>query len=601
MLRTMQRSQQFTTIFQIVMVTTVLTACDSFPLETEAESTRIDPAVPNASPSGVVSQIIEKPADTYTDTGGNQQSKPLSSPQTAETEAEIETETETETESEARAEPPASQDLWDRLRAGFVLDHRLSQPRVQSEIRWYQRNPDYLKRVGQRAAPHLHFIVEQIEAAGLPREFALLPIIESAYDPFAYSHGRAAGIWQIIPGTARHLGLKSNYWYDGRRDIPDATDAALRYLAALHRSLDENWLLALAAYNNGEGNVRRAMRRNRQSGKPETFFELKLNSETAAYVPRLLAISAVVSDPEKYGVSLPDIPDRPHWVMVDVGGQIDIANAADLMDVSAETVYRLNPGLNQWSTPPSGPHRLLVPIPKVSRLLSGLQHLPVDQRIAWQRHVVTDRETLSDIALAYGTTVSTLQQSNNIKGHIIVPGQSLMIPTARQPRDAYSHSQSERLKRSQNRLQTIHGKPVRHRVVRGDTLWDLSMKYDVSLRRLAKWNGKAPRDLLLPGEELLLFGIDDAEVTAESPTSTDQADLTQATPRSSAMTPHPQPRNIVRKINYRVRSGESLASIASRFKVTVSRILEWNVHLVDRRYIHPGDPITLYVDVTNAH
>ncbi|MEM7366525.1 MAG: LysM peptidoglycan-binding domain-containing protein [Pseudomonadota bacterium] len=593
MLRAMQRGQQFTTIFTIVTVSIALSACQSVTPTTLPTPAKIESA--ERAPVDMIESSDEIQDDTQ----------------------RIETAVAPEPPPEATAPDSTtlvaesisdSEDLWARLRNGFALHHHLDHPRVQSEIRWYQKHPNYLKRVVQRAQPHLHFIVGEIESAGLPGELALLPIVESAYDPFAYSHGRAAGIWQIIPGTARHLGLKSNYWYDGRRDIPDATDAALRYLAALHRSLDKNWLLALAAYNNGEGNVRRAMRKNRRAGRPEDFFDLKLNAETTGYVPRLLAISAVVASPEQYGVTLPAVLNKPHWMMVNVESQIDVATAAELMEISAETIYKLNPGLNQWSTPPAGPHRLVVPIPHVSRLLSGLHHLAPADRVAWRRHVVKSGETLGEIAVAHGTTVRTLQQSNNITGHVIVPGQSLMIPTASQPSAAYSLSQSERLKRTQDRLQTTHGQPLRHRVVRGDTLWDLSMKYDVSVRSLAKWNGKAPRDLLLPGEELLLFGLSQTKngpqapkTPSTSPTDAAPRQTTLEHPLGSASAVPPNQRNVMRKINYRVRSGESLASIASRFRVTVARILEWNQHLANQRYIHPGDPITLYVDVTSAH
>lgn len=580
MLRVMQRGQQFTTIFPIVMAITVLGACQPLLPEPDAPATE-QPAQTAIAPTPALTQLT-----------------------TPDDEASVQETGEHDDTGAVEVPPPPSkpENLWERLRSLFALDHRLDHPRVQAEIRWYQKHPDYIARVSQRATPHLHYIVERIEDEGLPGELALLPVIESAFDPFAYSHGRAAGIWQIIPGTARHLGLKTDYWYEGRRDIPDATGAALRYLTALHQSLDQDWLLALAAYNNGEGNVRRAMRRNRQQGRPETFFDLKLHRETTGYVPRLLAISAVVASPEQYGLVLPPVPNTPHWVMVDIEGQIDVATAAGLMDITTEDLYRLNPGLNQWSTPPSGPHRLLVPVNRVSRLLDGLNSLAPQERIAWRRHVVASGETLGDIALTHDTTVRTLQQSNGINDHIIVPGQSLLIPVAKASDDTYGLTQSERLKRTQSRLQKEHGIPHRHTVVPGDTLWDLSMAYGVGVRSLAKWNGKAPRDLIIPGDVLLVFGAQN--VQTDSMASTPAVQPVQAVePQESQPTVAVPPgeRNVVRKVNYRVRSGESLAMIANRFRVTVQGILEWNQHLADRRYIHPGDPITLYVDVTSAH
>ena len=210
-------------------------------------------------------------------------------------------------------------DLWDLVREGFQLEHSLDRKRVQDEISWFRRHPDYIERVTKRAEKFLYHIVQVLSARDLPMEFALLPVIESAYDPFAYSHGRASGLWQFIPATARLHDIRIDWWYDGRRDIIDSTDAAARYLDHLYGRMGEDWLLALAAYNTGEGKVRSAIRKNQRSKQQTDYWALKLSKETTAYVPRLLAICAIIANPESFGIQLKTIRNRPYWESVDIG------------------------------------------------------------------------------------------------------------------------------------------------------------------------------------------------------------------------------------------------------------------------------------------
>jgi membrane-bound lytic murein transglycosylase D len=192
--------------------------------------------------------------------------------------------------------PAEPYDLLTKLRFGFSID-REDNNRIEAERNWYVRHPDYLDRVFTRAQRYLPYITAELERRGLPLELALLPIVESAYDPFAYSHGRAAGLWQMIPGTARRFGIKQNWWYDGRRDVVDSTRAALDYLEYLYEFNEGDWLKAVASYNSGEGNVRKAVRRNRKAGKPDDFWHLKLSRETSTYVPKLLALVDIVENP----------------------------------------------------------------------------------------------------------------------------------------------------------------------------------------------------------------------------------------------------------------------------------------------------------------
>ncbi|MFT7685518.1 MAG: membrane-bound lytic murein transglycosylase D [Candidatus Azotimanducaceae bacterium] len=485
-------------------------------------------------------------------------------------------------------EPPEiTNDLWLRMRKSFQLDHHLDDPRVKAELNWYLRHPDYIDRVATRATRYLYQIVEEIESRQIPMELALLPIVESAFDPFAYSHGRASGLWQFIPSTGKLYGLKIDYWYDGRRDVVQATNAALTYLQASHKSLNKDWLLALAAYNSGEGNVRYSMRKNIKAKKAIDFFSLDLFRETRAYVPRLLAISAIISNPEKYNITLKPIINEPYFEIVDTGSQIDLSKAAELADISTEELYLLNPAFNKWSTHPSGPHKLLIPVKKAQAFREKLIDLPVKERVSLKHHKIRNGESLGVIANRYKTTIRTIRKANNIKGNLIVAGRVLLIPVASQSSDQYQLSDSERLKSNQASVQKkMGGKPQQYTIRSGDSFWELSKTFSVSVRDLAKWNGMAPTDLLHVGKELLIFDApQNIALLDQNAVNNFATDANQ---------------NLIRKVNYRVRRGESLARIADKFNLSVNKIKKWNKKIGAKKYIQPGDRITLYVDVTQT-
>lgn len=252
--------------------------------------------------------------------------------------------------------------IWPRIQAGFTMPTDINHQALKSELSWYASNPLYMQRVLQRAEPFLYYILEETEKRKLPAELVLLPIVESAYQPFAYSHGRAAGIWQFIPATGKAYGLKQNWWYDGRRDIYASTEAALNYLEQLNKMFKGDWMLALAAYNSGSGTVRRAIKRNKKQNRPTDFWHLQLPKETRAYVPKLLALKELIANPEKYALSLHFIANTPGFKQVKITTQIDLALAAKLAEIDLKTLYNYNPGFNRWATDPDGPHTLLLPI-----------------------------------------------------------------------------------------------------------------------------------------------------------------------------------------------------------------------------------------------
>lgn len=474
---------------------------------------------------------------------------------------------------------PPEGDLWDRIRAGFQLPMEYNE-RVEQQLSWYTRHPAYMERVARRGERYMYHIVEEVEKKNLPMELALLPIVESAFDPFAYSHGRASGIWQFIPGTGKMLGLKQNWWYDGRRDVVASTDAALRYLEKLQARFDGDWLHALASYNSGSGNVSRAIRKNKQKGKPTDFWNLDLPRETEAYVPKLIALAILIKNPELYSINLYSIPNQPYFLAVNTESQIDLAQAADLAGVEMDDLYNLNPAFNRWATDPDGPHQLLVPHNSAGAFTEGLALLPKEQRVTWQRYTIRNGDTLSTIASKFKVSMRSLKAINNISGSNIRAGKTLMVPVASADARHYSQSLSQRLhNRRSASAKSEPGTRVDHAVNSGDSLWSIARTYGVTTGKIARWNNMAPTDPIYPGQKLAIW------------TSMEEIkDLNFAPPAKDP---------VIRKVSYKVRKGDSLSRIATKFKLNVNDILRWNA-LNPGKYLQPGQSLTLFVDVTKT-
>ncbi len=468
---------------------------------------------------------------------------------------------------------PYTLDLWDRIREGFVL-HHVEHPRVQKQISWYDSRAHYIYQMSERAGPYLFHIVEELDRRGMPMEFALLPIVESSFDPFAYSHGRAAGMWQVIPGTARALGLKQNWWYDGRRDIVASTDAALNYLEQLHRRFDNDWLLALAAYNGGQGNVARAIRKNRQRGRPTDYWSLDLPTETEMYVPKLLAIRELVNTPSQYQVNLASIPNEPFFELVDVGSQISLARAAELAGITITEFQALNPGFNRWATDPEGPHQLLVPSPRATYFRDQLGQLSKHDRMVWDIYTVRRGDNLSAIAGRFSTSVNVLQQLNGLANHSIREGATLLVPVVPQGQ-ILATVPAEHLQRVTVKAASKLNGNITYKVQKGDSLWSIARKFKLDRKQLQDWNKLKEGDQIFAGQSLIVWN--DARTSASSGSAA----------------------NTVKKVAYKVRQGDSLAGIADKFNLKVKDILAWN-DVNPKSYIRPGDSLTLFVDITRA-
>jgi membrane-bound lytic murein transglycosylase D len=458
-------------------------------------------------------------------------------------------------------------DLFDRMRAGFALDE-VQEPAIDQQLAWFEHNPDYLERVFQRGQRYLYHVVTEVEARGMPLEFALLPVVESAYEPFAYSTSRAAGMWQFIPGTGSRFGLKQNWWYDGRRDVIESTRASLDYLQALHDQFDGDWLLAIAAYNVGENTVQRELDFNRAHGKPTDFWHLKLPAETRAYVPKLLALKRLMAEPERYGLEFAVIPNEPYFAVIDTASQIDLKIAAQLAGTAYDELVALNPGYNRWATDPDGPHRMLVPIDNADSFEAALKTLSPEDRVRYAIHEVTRRETLASIAKQYGTSGSVISKINDLKGGKVTAGESLKIPEISGQLPDKVLLAASRVDRPQSDLGRRQRQLV-YRVRSGETLSSIARRHGIPVSTLARLNNMGTADALVKGQRLVI--------------------------KASARRYRDEGTASGRRVLYTVRRGDTVYSISRQFQVTVPQLKSWN-GLNQHHQIRAGQRLVMYVE-----
>ena len=528
---------------------------------------------------------------------------------------------------------PHYANLFARIRSGFQLpdpDKRV----IAQEANWYAHHPKFLQRAFGRSDMYLYYIVTQLQARHMPLELALLPIIESAFRPYAYSRARAAGMWQFTSGTGKLFGLKQDWWYDGRLNVVASTQAALKYLQQLHDQLGGHWLLAIAAYNCGVVAVQRAIRINRAEHRPTDFWHLRLPRQTEYYVPQLLAMARLVKDPAKYNLSFSPIPDKPYFARVPTDGQINLEVAAEIAGISSDEIYQLNPAFHRWATDPTGPFYLLLPVNTVPVFKQNLAALTPDERMGVERYVVRRGDSVYSVARHFKTTIAILHKLNTLPHGRLVVGQTIDVPasTYHLPRSAMVaaarvdhtywggriHFHVVRVRRGQtlwgiarhngisvHRLAQINGisphgvlRPGERlrlyadarrgrfraprfrvhviRVHRGDTLWSIAHRHHMSVHALASLNGLHRNEILRPGERLRISaGVREARrLFAGVGRSVDRG---------------------VRRVIYTVRSGDTLWRIARHFQVKVAQIVSWN-EMTLRRPILAGEKLMILAD-----
>jgi membrane-bound lytic murein transglycosylase D len=456
--------------------------------------------------------------------------------------------------------PPAPEepkDIWERVREGYQLQDTITlNPRVERQRLWFVSNPSFIEKAGERSSPYIHFIVERLEKHNMPMELALLPMIESSYDPLAYSPAHAVGLWQFIPSTGRNFNLRQTNWYDGRRDVMASTDAAISYLTRLKEMFNGDWLLALAAYNAGEGRVSRAIERNEKLGLPTDYWNLSLPAETQNYVPKLLALSQVVMAPQAYGVSLAPIANEPYFEKVEFKQRMDLARVAAMADLDEDELYLLNPAFKQRMTL-DGPQHLLVPTDKADLLTANLALMKPQKQIDWQQYRVRSGDSLHSIANRHQLTVNTLKDINKLSGNNLRIGQVLNIPAeAGLPQSAPVFQRA-----------VAESEPSRtYRVKNGDNLWQIAKDHKVAVKDVQRWN-KLSGNSLRVGQVLTLRAG-------------------QATTGGSGGAPKKP------AAYYKVQRGDSLYLIAKRLKVPMKTLQSWNPRA--GKNLKPGQTLTLY-------
>jgi|TARA_B100001758_G_scaffold139906_1_gene120552 membrane-bound lytic murein transglycosylase D len=443
-------------------------------------------------------------------------------------------------------------DIWERIRVELTLtipEDQIAATSIYRE-RLYS-NQTAVNRISKSGQRYLYHTLSRAQDLNLPVELALLPFVESEFDPYAKSVDGATGIWQFLPATGREWGLKSNWWYDGKKDVMASTEAALGFLTYLNKKFEGDWLLAMAAYNAGPTRVNRAIRKNKNAGKSTRFWDLDLPKETTAYVPKLLVLCELIRDPDSFDVNLPSIANRAYFQKVKIPGQLDLMQAADLAGLKPETIYELNPGFNQWATDPSGPHYLLLPTGVSDRFITQLDSLDQDDLVRWDRYKIRRGDNLSRIASRYKIEVAVLKEINGMSSDLIIAGKEIMVPRG----SAWANKQSPR-----ERI---------YKVESGDSLWNISKKFKVSIEDIVLWNDLKIEKPLQINQAIKIFSRYER--------------IRQDVPSKE-----------LRTMLYPVKSGDTVSRIASKFDIKASQIQEWN-EIKDPSKIFPGQVLKLFL------
>lgn len=443
-------------------------------------------------------------------------------------------------------------DLWDRIRNQLSFSFPEDNKKAEIYRERFTNNQYAVNRISNSGQRYLFHTVKRAEELNLPIELALIPFIESEFDPYAKSVYGATGIWQFLPATGSEWGLKSNWWYDGKRDVIASTEAAFNFLIYLHQRFDNDWFLALAAYNAGPSRVSRAIKKNKGEGKPTDFWSLKLPKETTYYVTKLHVLCELIKNPASYGVNLPSIANRQYFVKVKTPGQVDLLQAADLAGITPEAIYELNPGFSQWATDPGGPHYLLLPTGVADRFLIQLSSLNEVELVQWDRYQIQKGDNLFKIANKYNMEVSVLKEINQMESDLIYAGKEIMVP------------------RGPAWTKTFVPRSRTYKVVKGDTFWGISKKYGVTIQDLTLWNDLNLSSPLQIGQKIKIYSKYE---------------------RVRGKTPNKKTRTLL----YPVKSGDTLSRIGSRFGIKATDIQVWN-KLKSSELIYPGQVLKIILD-----
>jgi len=408
-------------------------------------------------------------------------------------------------------------DIWQKITDGYQLNQKLN-ARTQNEINFYHSRSKTIPEALTRATPYLYMITHEIQKRGMPMEIAFLPIIESSFHTKALSSANASGMWQFTPDTAQVRGLKNDWWYDGRRDVYESTVAALDLLQSLYGRFDNDWMLALAAYNWGANNVKASIAKNKAKGLATDYWNLKMPTETMRYVPKLLAVAEMVKLAPQYKIALPEIANTPLLTRIQIDQQIDLSTAAQMADMSWDDFHRINAGHKRITTNPNEPTHVVVPVDKLSTFAINLTKFAPQTNGNWIAYTLKKDETIESLAQRHHTTPEVLKRINQLS-YTPKAGQTLLIPVGQQSLDDTQASsadaslkttlalESREIANAQalaERKSALKKHKMTHQLKSQQTLAQVAAHYGVSLRSLALVNNITPQSKLKVGQELTI-------------------------------------------------------------------------------------------------
>lgn len=483
--------------------------------------------------------------------------------------------------SSALEKAPFYPDIWDEMRLHFNLANQ-HYGEYEEFISFYRKRQTHMRKISERAEPYLYYIFNEVKSRGMPYEIALLPAVESGFRAQAESHQKALGLWQFIPSTGDVFDLHRNWWYDGRKDVVKSTQAALDYLEKLYKLNDNDWLLALASYNSGLGNVYKAQKKYRKLHKHEhpdnlaqpSFWQIKpyLPKETQGYVPKLLALAHIYEYKELFEVELTPIANEPFFTEVQIDKQIALDKVLKLSKTEPELFFKLNPAFKRIATPPKGPYNLLLPQQEADLFTSNLQANSDIFNVQWQQHKVRRGDSLSVIAQNYQTSSKAIKRLNNLSSNNIRVGKTLLIPipentgsseiasqlALQQPSNPISKTTVSNRSTSPDAIKGIY------KVKAGDSFWKIAKKYKVSSRDIAKWNNLSLKTPLKLGQKLDIYSY-----------------------------------QFGRKIVHTLKPGESLWLLAKKYGVSNKKIAKWNGIKLNKT-LQPGMQFVIYQKASEA-
>jgi len=441
---------------------------------------------------------------------------------------------------------PVADNVWDRIRINSESKQEFLDEKTIEYINAYLKNPGQLDKLFEKGRYFIYFVLEELERYNLPSELALLPYIESSYDPFSISSSGAMGIWQFMPATARIYGLKDSWWYEPRHDPLLSSRAAVRYLAYLHNRFNKEISYTLAAYNGGPTLLEKLIKLNRKSGKSTDYKNLKLPKQTLDYVPKFMAIRELVINSKKYGITLPNFPNKSVLGSIELDGQVEILAFSEFANLKPEFIYKLNAGYTKWASPPATKTIFNIPIELEKELNLKKDKFIQDNQINWVTHKVSLGDSLWKIAKQYDTEVNILTKVNYLKSTVLSLDKELLIPLSNDQNQAFIPYQA-------------------HIISEGDTFWELGKKYKIAPAEIAKNNGLSLNTPLTIGKELKIGN-----------------------------------KNIYRAINskkrtilYSVKQGDSLYRIADIFNIEISDIKKINE--LEENEISPGQVLKIII------